>query len=198
MLHLIIQGTRMHKHIGTKVYSRVSRPSLSQSFQLHNSPVTQLKFPKPFYPLKATFLPVLPDHSSFFSHKTVAASYLQTTSYSSPNHSKPCSLITQEPQILLCSIPDLYHSTFTSDFSSIQYFQSSHFSPTLNIFLMAAGIFCSLPMSAASFILCLSPQRKAEFAPHAPGRTFKKNKHLSHRSEICLGKQESCSYSKKK
>lgn len=133
-----------------------------------------MKFPKPFYPLKATFLPVLPDHSPFFSHKAIAASCLQATSYSSPNHSKPCSLITQELQILLCSIADLYHSTFTSNFSSIQYFQSSHFSCTLNIFSLAAGTFCSLPMPAASFILWPSPQRKAEFAPHAHSRTFKK------------------------
>jgi len=28
-------------------------------------------------------------------------------------------------------------------------------------------------MPAASFILWPSPQRKAEFAPHAPGRAFK-------------------------
>ena len=174
MLHFIIWGTRMHKHIETKFYSRVSRPSLSQSFQLHNSPVTQLKLPKPFYLLKAAFLPVLPDHSPFFSHKAIAASCLQATSCSSPNHSKPCSLIAQEPQILLCSTPDLYDSTFTSDFSSIQYFQSSHFSLSLNIFSLAAGTFCSPPMPAASFILWLSPQRKADFAPHAPGRAFKK------------------------
>lgn len=47
LLHFIIQETHMHKHVGTKFYSSVSRPSLSQSFQPHNSPVTQTSSPNP-------------------------------------------------------------------------------------------------------------------------------------------------------
>ena len=66
----------MHKHTGTKFHSRVSRPGLSQSFQSHSCPGTHLKFPKPFYPLKAAIVPVLPAHSAFLSHKAIAASKL--------------------------------------------------------------------------------------------------------------------------
>lgn len=116
--------------------------------QLDNAPVTQLKVCKPFYLLNTVFHTLLPDHSPSFSHNGIAASCIQATSYSSSN-TLSCSLITQEPQILLWSISDLYHSTFTSKFSSIQYFQSSR----LNIWTF---FHCLLAHFAPH--LCLQPQ----------------------------------------
>lgn len=59
------------------------------SEQLDSSPVTELKFCKPFYLLNAAFQTLLPDHSPSFSHNVIATSCIQATLYSSSNTLSP-------------------------------------------------------------------------------------------------------------
>lgn len=147
------------------------------SEQLDNSPVTQLKVCKPFYLLNAAFLPLLPDHSPSFSHNAIATSCIRATPYSSSNTLSPAASSLKRHKYCF----GLYQ-TFTtqplhpisSQFNTFnQYFQSIlSFQTHLNIFSLSASTFYSSPLPAASVILWPSPQRKAEFAPHAPGRVF--------------------------
>lgn len=203
MLHSITEETHIHKQVLVFLVLllllllvfykqvRVSISSLSQSFQLHNSPVTRQKFRNPFYPLKVTFLPSLPDHIPLLSHRAVVTSCLQAASLPLQTTLSPAASSLKSHKYSPCSIPDLYHSTLTSDFSSVQYFQSCHFSPTFELAFIGFWHVLFPPVPVVSFILWLSPQMGTEFEPCSPGTAFgKTSTYCIHQKSVWASREE--------
>lgn len=155
MLHSITEETHIHKQVLVFLVLllllllvfykqvRVSRSSLSQSFQLHSSPVTRQKFHNPFYPLKVTFLPILPDHIPLLSHRAIATSCLQAASLPLQTTLSPAASSLKSHKYS----PALYQTSTTqpSHQISLQFNTFNPFisAPPLSLFLLTSGTYCS-------------------------------------------------------